>query len=294
MSENKLIQCVDLMKVYEVGNNKIFALDGIDFEANQGDLISLMGPSGSGKSTLLHMIGTIDRPTSGRVWIDGVDVTELPETKLYEFRRDKIGFVFQFFNLATRLNAIENVTLPMMLAEKYKREEATEKAKLLLRLIGLPEERFKNTPRQLSAGQQQMVAMARSLANDPLFVLADEPTGNLDLESAARLISMIKSLNSYMKLTFIIVTHNPEVASVAPVIRFMRGGKLLDRPPDSYLAHRVARQDATSSPEKAELFSDLFDFEQGVTERRYLNGDLGDVEFERQMNRIEEIRRHIR
>jgi len=293
-NEHKAIRCVNVTKIYNLGSYKIEALKDIDFEVNHGDLVSLMGPSGSGKSTLLHILGTLDRPTSGRVYVDGVDITEFPETKLSEFRRDKVGFVFQFFNLATHLTAIENVTLPMLLAKKYNNKEATERAILLLKLVGLPEERFKNTPRQLSGGQQQMVAIARALANDPSFILTDEPTGNLDLESSARVTSMIRFLNSTIKLTFIIVTHNPEVAAIAPLVRFMKGGKLFERPPESFLATRVAQRETQPMPERADLFSSLFDLEEKAIKRRFVDGEIDESELRSQLDKIEEMRRPMK
>ena len=255
MNERKAIRCVEVTKTYELGGFKIEALKGVDFEANRGELISLMGPSGSGKSTLLHILGTLDKPTSGSVYIDGTDITNFDETRLSRFRRDKIGFVFQFFNLATHLTAIENVTLPMLLSRKYDTTESKQRADLLLRIVGLPQERFRNTPRQLSGGQQQMIAIARALANNPSFILADEPTGNLDLESSARLISMMRFLNSSLRLTFIIVTHNPEVASIAPSIRFMKGGQLHEKPPQSFLAARVAHPPIQEMRERIDFFS---------------------------------------
>lgn len=293
MNEGTAIRCLNVIKSYELGGRKIEALKGIDFEVKHGELVSLMGPSGSGKSTLLHIIGTLDKPTSGRVYIDGMDITDLPETNLAEIRRKKIGFVFQFFNLATHLTAIENVSLPMLLSRKYNDKEAIERSRLLLKLVGLPEERFKNKPRQLSDGQQQMVAIARALANDPSFILADEPTGNLDLESSVRLMSLIKFLNSTIAQTFILVTHNPEVAGIASRINFMRDGKIFEKPPESFLMAQILKKNPPDISERGELFSSLFDLEEKTLRRRFVDGEINENELLSSLEKLESIRRKL-
>jgi len=221
-----VIELKNITKVY-VNGAKVVALKGISLEVKRGEILVIMGPSGSGKTTLLNIMGTLDKPTTGRVIIDGIDVTELPEKMLYDIRLKKIGFVFQFFNLITTLTAIENVMLPMILAgipEKNARSRARE----LLNIVGLGD-RLNQRPTQLSGGQQQRVAIARALANDPPIVLMDEPTGNVDMVSEAVILRLIKLLNKYFETTFVIITHNPEVSVIADRIINIRGGKLYER-----------------------------------------------------------------
>jgi putative ABC transport system ATP-binding protein len=186
-----------------------------------------MGPSGSGKTTLMNIIGTLDRPTSGRVIIDGVDVTDKDENYLSRFRLERLGFVFQQYNLISQLTALENVMLPMLLTGRYTREEAMEKARLLLDLVGIPEVANKR-PNQLSGGQQQRVAIARALANDPSLVIMDEPTGSIDLASSYLILDLVRLLNRYLGVTFVIATHNMEVASIGGRIIYLRGGRIIE------------------------------------------------------------------
>jgi len=195
-----------------------------------------MGPSGSGKTTMLNIIGTMDKPTKGRVIIEGEDVTDYTEAQLAHIRRDKIGFVFQFFNLITTLTALENVMLPMLLTGRYTEREAREKALDLLTLVGL-EERANHKPRELSGGEQQRVAIARALANHPAFVLMDEPTGNLDTVTGAKIMALCRVLNEEFGQTFIVVTHNPVVARTAKKVYHIRDGRLFKEPPRDLLRH---------------------------------------------------------
>lgn len=278
---------------YRLGDSVVYALRETDLEVEQGELLSIMGPSGSGKSTLLHIIGTLDRPDTGRVVIDGVDVTDLPESKLSVVRRERIGFVFQFFNLATQLTALENVSLPMLLSKRYNSSEATEKSRILLKLAGLPESRYKNTPGQLSGGQQQMVAVARALANDPAFILADEPTGNLDVDSSASLMSIIRSLNIHFRLALVMVTHNPEIAAHAKTVKFMRDGHLYDRAPEPFLsAIRAARKsELNPQSEVSDVLDQLLDLEERVCRRRFVDGEISEEELLSNIARLDLRRR---
>ena len=292
-NDQKPLLCKGVSKRYKLGGSIVHALRETDLEVEEGEFLSIMGPSGSGKSTLLHIVGTLDRPDTGRVLIDGIDVTHLPESKLSAVRRERIGFVFQFFNLATQLTAVENVSLPMLLSRRYDSDEATEKSKILLNLIGLPDSRYRNTPGQLSGGQQQMVAVARALANDPAFILADEPTGNLDVDSSANLMSIMESLNSHFKLAFIMVTHNPDVAAHAKTVKFMRDGHLHDDAPEPYLsAIRVARRSRSNPlPQLSTVLNRLLDLEEKVCKRRFVDGEISEEKLLDGIARLDRRRR---
>lgn len=262
------------------------ALRGVTFSVRYGEMVSIMGPSGSGKSTLLHILGTLDKPTEGSVLIDGQDTTKLTERELGIIRRDKIGFVFQFFNLLTNLSALDNVVLPMVLSNRYNVSEAKKRAKLLLKLVGLPEERLRNKPRQLSGGQQQMVAIARAISNSPTYVLADEPTGNLDVDSSVRVVSTLRMINNLYGQTIIIVTHNPEVAKVANKVYFMRDGLLSEEPSLSLSHLSDATQKTFWDEEKIRIHSELLDLEELSLKRRFLEGQVDEEEFEKNIRRI--------
>ena len=228
-------------KVYTVGTSKITVLKGVDLTVKRGELAVIMGPSGSGKSTLLCIAGTLDRPSSGKVYIGGVDVTEMSEEELSRFRAERVGFVFQSYNLLSNFTALENVMIPMLLTGLYTVSEARERALLLLKAVGL-EGHAGKFPSQLSGGQQQRVAIARALANDPDVVLMDEPTGNLDVASAARVASLVKWLNQVYGQTFVIVTHNPELASIASRVLYIRDGRIFESPPESLLERRLKEE----------------------------------------------------
>ncbi|MBS7657117.1 ABC transporter ATP-binding protein [Candidatus Bathyarchaeota archaeon] len=208
-----------------LGKVPVNALRGVNLEVESGDFMAIVGPSGSGKSTLLNLIGALDRPTEGKVIIDGVDVSTLNDDQLAELRR-RIGFVFQFFNLIPRLTASENVELPLAIAGINKRQRK-EKTVELLKAVGLSE-RANHNPTELSGGEQQRVAIARALANDPRFLLLDEPTGNIDSKTADMLISLLKKLNEERGVTIIMITHDPNIAKQAKHIVRILDGKIIE------------------------------------------------------------------
>ncbi len=223
--EVPILRTIDLSKTFEVGGHKVKALQRANLEVMPGEFIAIMGPSGSGKTTLLALVGCLDKPTEGKIILDGVDVTDIPEASLYKIRRDKIGFIFQSFNLIENLSAVENVELPMECSIKSGKQRS-EKARKLLDLVGL-QEREKHRPAQLSAGEQQRVAIARALANDPAIVLADEPTGNLDSETGLSIVKMLSKLTTDQKCTVMLITHDHRMASLAGRTLSLRDGTLL-------------------------------------------------------------------
>ena len=212
-------------RVYKLGGRKVLALSDVNLEIKKGDFVSIMGPSGSGKTTLLNVLGCLDKPTNGKVLLDGVDITNVPEKDLHKTRKHKIGFVFQTFNLMPWLNAVENVELPMEGTGKTK-DEMRKRAIQLLEMVGLSE-RKEHRPQKLSAGEQQRVAIARALANNPAIVLADEVTGNLDGKTKLEIIKLLGKLNTEQGTTIIIVTHDSQVASMTDRMLFLSDGKLL-------------------------------------------------------------------
>jgi putative ABC transport system ATP-binding protein len=214
----------DLTKSYMLGKREVQALINLNVEVKKGEFISIMGPSGSGKTTLLNVIGCIDKPTKGHVVIDGVDIDKMPENQLYKIRRDKMGFVFQAFNLLPYLNARENVELPMEMKNTTK-DGRKKKASELLAMVGLSG-RENHRPQRLSQGEQQRVAIARALANDPAFILADEPTGNLDTQNKQDIIKLLANLNIKHKTTIIMVTHDSHVAAHTERVLFLQDGKI--------------------------------------------------------------------
>lgn len=224
-----IINLKDVSKIYVLGEAEVRALDRVSLTVEPGEFISVEGPSGCGKTTLLSLMGCLAMPTSGRVLIDGTDVTNLSEGSLSEIRCRKIGFVFQFFNLISTLSALENVELPMIFAGGMPEWEVRDRALELLDVVGLAD-RANHRPTELSGGEQQRVAMARALANDPSIVLADEPTGNLDSRTGAEIVSLMSELNRETGKTFVVVTHDPIIASSAEKILYMRDGRLYDEP----------------------------------------------------------------
>ena len=218
------VETEDLAKYYKMGEVVVKALDGINLKIRRGEYLSIMGPSGSGKTTLFNMIGGLDRPTRGRVYIDEVDISKLDAYELAWLRCRKIGYIFQTFNLIPVLTALENVTLPMIFAG-VPREERLRRAIELLTKVGLGD-RLHHKPAELSGGQQQRVAIARALANDPVIVLADEPTGNLDLHTGLEIITMLRNLNREKGVTIFTATHDLKMIDVSDRIVWIRDGKI--------------------------------------------------------------------
>lgn len=221
---HNVVRLSEVTKVFKMGNNLVEALKGVDFSIKAGEYISIMGPSGSGKSTLFNMIGALDKPSSGRVFIDEVDVAQLDAYELAWLRCRKIGYIFQTFNLIQVMTAIENVTLPMIFAG-MSRDEYMEKGMVLLKLVGLAE-RYHHKPSELSGGQQQRVAVARALANDPAIILADEPTGNLDLSTGEEIITLLKQLSTERRVTIISATHDIKMLNVSDRVVWIRDGRI--------------------------------------------------------------------
>jgi len=218
-----IIKTDNLIKTYCSAKVKTYALRGVNLEIPKGSFSCIVGPSGHGKSTLMHLIGGLDRPTEGRIFIDGLEITGLRRNRLAELRAKKIGFVFQFFNLLQNLTAEENVETALMFSETPEKEQK-RKAWELLSLLGLSE-KLKAKPSELSGGQQQRVAIARALANDPEILLMDEPTGNLDTESEAEVLDHVLNLRK-KGITTVIVTHNGEIAEKAEMVFELRDGRV--------------------------------------------------------------------
>jgi putative ABC transport system ATP-binding protein len=219
-----MIRCIDVRKIYRQGENDITALAGVSLDIAKGSFVVIMGPSGSGKSTLLHLIGGLDRPSSGELLVDNRLVGQMADDEVTLFRRTKIGFVFQFYNLLPTLTALENVTLPFVL-DGVSKGEADRKAQLLLGKVGL-EQRKHHLPEELSGGEIQRVAVARALAFDPPILLADEPTGNLDSKNGDAILLLLRSINQGQGCTVVMVTHSQEAASYGDRIIFLRDGKV--------------------------------------------------------------------
>jgi putative ABC transport system ATP-binding protein len=228
----------DIRKVYKTATEEIEVLKGITLKIREGELATIMGPSGSGKSTLLSIAGGLDKPTSGRVIVGGVDITDMNEEELTRVRARKIGFVFQSFNLIRNYTALENVMLPLLFTGIFNVKEAKEIAIRALEVVGLKNHANK-FPNQLSGGQQQRVAIARALAPNPDIILMDEPTGSLDVDTAARVLSLVKWLNDAFGQTIIIVTHNPEIAELSTRTYYIRAGAIYEEPPKRTLTEIV-------------------------------------------------------
>ncbi len=219
-----MISIHQLYKTYQRGAESVEAVSGIDLEIKKGEFVVILGPSGGGKSTLLNLIGGIDHPTSGTVTVNGFALEKASEESLTRFRRDHIGFIFQFYNLLSALNAVENVSLPLM-AKGVSFKQANLKAIQILTRLGL-EKRLKHLPSELSGGEQQRVAIARSIIAEPELILADEPTGDLDSRTADEITSLMRELNQQMGLTFVIATHNLRLAENADRVFELRDGKI--------------------------------------------------------------------
>jgi putative ABC transport system ATP-binding protein len=221
-----LVQTENLTKIYGKGETAVTALDHVNLTVNPGEFVAVMGPSGCGKSTLLHLIGGLDRPTEGRVLLDGHDLSRLDDKKLTELRRRQIGFVFQFYNLIPVLNALENAALPITL-DGVPPAQAKAKAKEWLAKVGLGD-RLTHRPDQLSGGQQQRVAIARALVAEPALVLADEPTGNLDTRAGDEIAGLLRQIADEWGRAILMVTHDPRIAAYADRIIFLKDGKVVD------------------------------------------------------------------
>lgn len=221
---HNIVRVAEVTKKFQLGKLEVEALKGINLEIISGNYISIMGPSGSGKSTLFNMIGGLDKPSSGKVYIDEVDIAQLDAYELAWLRCRKIGYIFQTFNLIQVMTALENVTLPMTFAGMGN-DAAVEKGIQLLDLVGLGE-RFRHKPSELSGGQQQRVAVARALANDPSIILADEPTGNLDLSTGEEIIALLKELSRERKVTVISATHDFKMLNVSDQVVWIRDGRV--------------------------------------------------------------------
>jgi putative ABC transport system ATP-binding protein len=219
-----MIKLKGVTKIYELGGEKIFALDNVSLEIADGEFIAIVGPSGSGKSTLANIVGGLDMPDSGAVLFNNENISELSDEKISNYRNQKIGFIFQSFNLQPTYTALENVMIPLMLAG-VSLKDRKKRAALCLKAVGL-ENRMNHLPGQLSGGQRQRVCIARALANDPEIIIADEPTGNLDSKKGAEIIDLLKSLNKEAGITLIMITHDQQVAKEASKIITLKDGQI--------------------------------------------------------------------
>ena len=219
----ELLKIENLTKVYGSGENEVRALDGVSFSVEKGEFLAIIGPSGSGKSTLLHILGGVDRPTSGKVWLDGQDVYAQDEEQLAIFRRRQVGLIYQFYNLIPVLNVVENMTLPVLLDGRKVNEERLNELVETLGLSG----RKNNLPNQLSGGQQQRVSIGRALMNAPAVVLADEPTGNLDSRNSQEIVELLRQSNVKYKQTLIVITHDDSIALQADRIIAIEDGRIV-------------------------------------------------------------------
>lgn len=219
----EILKVENLTKIYGKDSTKVVALDHVSFSVEKGEFVAIVGASGSGKSTLLHLIGGVDRPTSGKVFIDGKDIFNFNDDKLAIFRRRQVGLIYQFYNLIPILNVEENITLPLSLDN---REIDKEKLNDMLKLLGLQNRRM-HLPNELSGGQQQRTSIGRALITNPTIILADEPTGNLDSKSSDEIVALLKQSNKELNQTIIMITHNMEIAKVADRIIKIEDGKII-------------------------------------------------------------------
>lgn len=250
-SSQVVIRCADLHKIYKSGDVEVHALRGVDVEIYRGDFVMLMGASGSGKSTLMNLLGCLDRPTKGKYYFRDQDVSNLDRNKLAAIRNDRIGFVFQGFNLLSRTSALDNVMLPLMYNAKVKAKERTKRATMLLEKFGLGG-RLDHTPNKLSGGQQQRVAIARALVNNPEIILADEPTGNLDTKTGLEILAEFQRLNNEAGQTIVMVTHDRDIARCGKRQIFMQDGRIIsDGPTPDFrdAAEELKKLLATRHPE---------------------------------------------
>lgn len=219
----EILKVEKLTKIYGKGENKVVALDNVSFSINKGEFVAIVGASGSGKSTLLHLIGGVDRPTSGKVFIDGIDIFKMNDDKLAIFRRRQVGLIYQFYNLIPILNVEENITLPM---ELDNREIDKKELDNLLDTLGIKSRR-NHLPNELSGGQQQRTSIGRAMITNPAIILADEPTGNLDSKASDEIVDLLKMSNKKYNQTIIMITHNPELAAAADRIIEIEDGHIV-------------------------------------------------------------------
>ena len=225
MKNNHFIQLENVKKIYKVGETQVNALRDLSYNINEGDFLAIMGPSGSGKSTLMNIIGCLDKPTEGKYFLEGEEVSTLDKNRLAQIRNRKIGFVFQTFNLLARTTALENTELPLLYSNMSKKK-MRELASKSLSIVGLEGREFHRT-NQLSGGEQQRVAIARALVNNPSLILADEPTGNLDTKTGKEIMDIFKRLNQEKNITIILVTHEAELAQIARRRMHLRDGQII-------------------------------------------------------------------
>jgi len=238
MRDAPVVALVDVRKSYPIGEQRFYALDGVDFTLNAGEFVAIMGPSGSGKSTLMHVIGLLTRPTSGQYLFEGQDVSSFSADELADLRSRRLGFVFQSYNLLPRTTALENVELPMVYAGVAEDEQRT-RALRALEIVGVPE-MAAHVSNQMSGGQQQRVAIARALVNDPSLILADEPTGALDTKSSEEIMNLFARLNAERGMTILLVTHEPSVGRKAKRVIMFRDGKIVaDGPTDEIFKREI-------------------------------------------------------
>lgn len=227
MENNHLIQLENVKKIYKVGETQVNALRDLSYNINKGDFVAIMGPSGSGKSTLMNIVGCLDKPTEGKYFLEGEEVSTLDKNTLARIRNKKIGFVFQTFNLLSRTTALENTELPLLYSSMSKKK-MRELASKSLSIVGLEGREFHRT-NQLSGGEQQRVAIARALVNNPSLILADEPTGNLDTKTGKEIMDIFKRLNQEKNITIILVTHEAELAQIASRRLHLRDGQIIKK-----------------------------------------------------------------
>jgi len=226
LDPNAMINVFDITKVYDLGEVEVRALDGLSMKVQKGEFVSVMGPSGSGKTTLLNMIGALDNPTSGAVYVNGINVANMDDEEQTNLRLRNLGFIFQFYNLVPVLTTFENVELPLIFAE-VPEDERIRRVEKYLTLVGL-EDRKDHLPAELSGGEQQRVAIARSLSNSPALLIADEPTGELDTKKGMEIITLLQELNKDLNQTILMVTHDPAVGKLADRLLKMRDGRIID------------------------------------------------------------------
>ncbi|HUB59382.1 MAG TPA: ABC transporter ATP-binding protein [Puia sp.] len=244
MSENKILELHDIRREFRMGSEIVRALKGVSFDVKAGEFLTIMGSSGSGKTTLLNTLGCLDKPTSGTYLLDGVDVRKLGRNDLARLRNHKIGFVFQAYNLLPRTSAVENVELPLLYNSAISAKERKERAIRSLQAVNLGD-RLDHMPNQLSGGQQQRVAIARALVNEPVMILADEATGNLDTRTSFSIMALLQDLNAQGK-TIVFVTHEPDIASFSSRTILLRDGRVLK---DSPIVRRSAKEVLASLPQ---------------------------------------------